>query len=87
MEERTIESVETLDESDWNNGVACMASNGQIESVCESRATKDISVSYEDEPTKTFHTFLCDSCAAAYCKKWDKANTFGGDSIVTETFK
>jgi len=77
MRERTIEEVNDLDEDEWGGPVECMSSNENMDRTCRRTAEKEILLTYEDEPNKTFHTCLCSRCAKDYCKKWDKAQIFG----------
>lgn len=81
MREREIVSVDPVDEDEMAGPAECMTSNANMGRVCTKRADKCISLKYEDEPDKTFFTYLCEECAAEYVRKWDKAQIFGDDAL------
>lgn len=81
MEEREIVAVEPVDEDDWAGAVECMSATETMGRACTREADKDIHLKYEDEPDKTFHTLLCEECAADYVKKWDRAQIYGDEAL------
>lgn len=81
MEERNVESVTPIEETDWENDSKCMSANVDMSSACNETADKELAVTYENEPDKTFFTILCEDCARDYLKKWDIAQIYGDEAI------
>lgn len=79
MEERTIESVTDLSETDWGDSRCGRQIDGES---CTRRAVAEIELTYDDDAEKTFYTLLCDDCRAEYLREWDKAQIFGNNRKV-----
>lgn len=87
MEEREIIDVVEIAETDVSEDTRCMSATTQGAAACGEYAANEISLTYEDEPEKTFFTYLCEDCTADYVRRWDKANIFGDDVLESSDFQ
>jgi len=85
MEERDVESVTPIEETDWENDSKCMSANVDMSAACDNSADKELAVVYENEPDKTFYTILCEECASDYLRKWDIAQIYGDSAIEDDS--
>lgn len=79
--DRTIVSIEDIEDTDWSNVVACMTTTRDMAESCSSTADKVIVQTYENEGDKRFYTLLCNACADQHTEDFDLAEGLSEDLL------